>query len=175
MIAEAALLLASAKAPLDRHPPPTIPWVLAQLVPSPLLAFGGGSGRFGMRWQITPILYSWGLYRKLSPWRFFVVEPLTRTSGSLEAFVAPEIADLGPRPDDVFILSQGLRVTLPVIERGDYLSISFASGAWFHDGNVGGMFEWGAYTLFGILGFQFAIRPRLENAQYMFSLRLRIF
>jgi len=166
---------AAANAPYAPHPRPTIPWIATQLIPSPGIAFGDGGSHFGVRWQVTPLLYSWGLYHKLSRWRFFVVEPLTRTSGSLEAFVVPEIVDLGKRPDDVFILRPGLRVTLPIVERGEYLSLSFASGPWLHDGDVGSYFEWGAYSLFGILGIQFAMSPRLKGAEYMFSLRVRYF
>jgi hypothetical protein len=73
---------ASASTPRDRHPIPTLPWLIPQLIPSPELGFGALKGasndaHFGMRWQLTPVLYSFGMYRKLSPWRFFVVEPLT--------------------------------------------------------------------------------------------------
>ena len=157
-----SLAWASAKEPYDPHPRPTIPWLVTQLVPSPELSFGDGSTHFGVRWQVTPILWSFGMHRKLSPWRFFVVEPLTRTSGSLEAFVTPEIIDLGKRPDDLFVLRPGLRVTLPIVERGDYLAVSFASGPWIHDGDVGSYFEWSAYTFFGFLGLQFTMSPRLR-------------
>ena len=165
----------SAVKPYAPHPRPTLPWITTQLIPSPGIAFGDGASHFDVRWQVTPLLLSFAMHRKLSPWRFFVIEPLSRVSGSLEVFVTPEFVDLGPRFEDVFVLRPGMRVTLPVVERGENLSVSFASGAWIHDGRAGGYFEWGAYTLFGVLGIQFTLSPRLKGAEYMFSLRVRYF
>lgn len=162
----------TADIPYDHHPIPTIPWMVTQLLPSPEIT---SSGSAGMRWQITPVLYSFGMYRKLSPWRFFVVEPLTRVSGSLEAFVTPELVDLGPRPDHWVVLRPGLRLTLPLVERGEYLSLSFAAGPWFHDGDVGSYWEGSAQTLFGILGLAFTMSPGLKGAEYTFTLRIRYF
>lgn len=158
--------------PYDRHPIPTIAWIATQALPSPEIT---SDGKAGMRWQVTPVLYSFGMYRKLSRWRFFVVEPLTRTSGSLEAFVTPELVNLGPRPEDWFVLRPGLRLTLPLVERGDYLSVSFAAGAWIHTGDVGTYWEASAQTLFGILGLAFTMSPGLKGAEYTFGLRVRYF
>jgi hypothetical protein len=33
-------------------------WVVAQLVPSPQIVNGDGVTRVGLRWQLTPLLYS---------------------------------------------------------------------------------------------------------------------
>ena len=158
--------------PYDRHPIPTIPWIATQTIPSPEITTSGAAG---MRWQVTPLLYSFGMYRKLSPWRFFVVEPLTRVSGSFEAFVTPELANLGPRAEDWFVLRPGLRLTLPLVERGEYLSVSFAAGPWIHTGDVGPWIEAGASTLFGIAGLAFTMSPGLKGAEYTFTLRIRYF
>src|SRR5262245_13098391 len=68
----------------------TLAWLLTQLIPSPELAVGDDGARFGLRWQVVPLAYSFGIDRRLSPFRAFVVEPLVRSSGSLELFVAPE-------------------------------------------------------------------------------------
>ncbi len=68
----------------------TIPWLATQLVPSPEIAGGQGTARFGARWQVTPVLFSWGIHRGLSPWRFIVEEPLVRQSGSIELYLTPE-------------------------------------------------------------------------------------
>src|SRR5260370_39908501 len=67
----------------------TIPWLAAQALPSPELAVGDGSTHFGLRWQGTPLLSSWGIHRRLSPCRFFVVEPLVRRSVSVARSAAP--------------------------------------------------------------------------------------
>src|SRR3954468_16143209 len=66
---------------------PTLPWVMTQLLPSPEVVVGQGTARLGLRWQITPFLYSWGIHRKLSPFRGLVAEPNVRQSGSVEVFL----------------------------------------------------------------------------------------
>src|SRR5262245_49472320 len=48
----------------------TFAWLATQLLPSPELAFTNEGGpRFGMRWQLTPLLYSFGVDRRVSPFR----------------------------------------------------------------------------------------------------------
>src|SRR5689334_10224774 len=115
------LVRASESAPYDKHPPPTLLWMLAQTVPSPELGAGGPSPVFGLRWQITPLLYSFGIYRKLSPWRLFVVEPLTRQSGSIELFVSPEFLA------GDWLARVGVHATFPVLERGEKLAFTIGS------------------------------------------------
>lgn len=166
---------ASSSAPLDPRPHPTLPWALAQLIPSPELGFGAHDAHFGLRWQLTPVLYSFGMYRKLSPWRFFVVEPLTRPSGSIEAFIVPEYLDVGGTAEDKWIARLGVRATLPLVERGDTLSISFGAGPWLRRHEVGAAWEVGLYTLFGTLGLQLTIAPHFADAPYLVTLRVRYF
>jgi len=63
----------------DIHP--TLTWTALQLIPSPQWVTSDEGLRFGMRWQITPLLYSFGINKKLSPWRYLIAEPLVRQSG----------------------------------------------------------------------------------------------
>src|SRR5262245_21237036 len=58
----------------------TLAWALTQLIPSPELAVSDDGALFGLRWQLVPFLYSFGIDPRLSPFRAFVVEPLMRTS-----------------------------------------------------------------------------------------------
>ncbi|MCK5457377.1 MAG: hypothetical protein KAI45_09655, partial [Melioribacteraceae bacterium] len=46
-------------------------WGVAQLIPSPEWITTSSSAKFGMRWQVTPLLFSFGMNKKLSPWRYF--------------------------------------------------------------------------------------------------------
>src|SRR4051794_775501 len=70
----------------DPLPYPSLAWLVTQLVPSPELAVGrvkhiDGAGAesdvtttaFGLRWQLTPLVWSWGVNRRISRWRYFVV------------------------------------------------------------------------------------------------------
>lgn len=141
-------------------PQPTAVWLGTQLLPSPQLVLAEGAARFGMRWQITPLLYAFGQHPGLSPWRSLVVEPRQRYGGSLELFVSPELI-LGPAP--MAILRPGLRVYLPVVEHGEYLSASLAASYQRIDGQGGLSVEGGLYILFGILGLQLTYTPGPEQ------------
>ena len=61
-----------------------------QLVPSPLFVVGSGNVGGGLRWQVTPFLYSFGVAAK--PVRAFVVEPVARHAGAIELYASPEWA-----------------------------------------------------------------------------------
>jgi hypothetical protein len=154
---------------------PTLAWMLTQLLPSPEIAVGQGTGRFGARWQVTPLLYSWGVNRKLSPWRFLVVEPLVRQSGSIELYLSPEYLVYGSSAADGLLGRAGVRSYFPLVEHGDYLSVSLgASEYWFAD-RPGTAVEAGAYTLFGTLGVQATYSPSRSPAEWIFTLRVRYF
>jgi hypothetical protein len=153
---------------------PTPLWLAAQLAPSPEVAFGEEKVRFGLRWQLTPLLYSFGINRRLSPWRIFVVEPLVRQSGSLELFLSPEYLVRGSFLDG-WLLRAGLRTYLPIVERGDYLSVSLGVSCYDFMGAAGTSYEVGAYVLFGIVGAQITVSPKSGPAQAIATLRLRYF
>jgi hypothetical protein len=147
-------------------------WLAAQLLPSPELGFGSGTARFGMRWQLTPVLYSFGVDPRLSRWRWFVVEPLVRQSGSLELHVSPVYLAL----DGTRIGARvGPRAYFPLIQRGDYLSVSVGSGYLGVGSSRAAYFELGAYVLFGLVGLQVTYAPAFEPAPWFTTLALRIF
>lgn len=162
----------------EREPPlepavhPTLAWAAFQLVPSPEVAAGDGGARFGMRWQITPVLYSWGIHRGLSPWRVAVVEPNVRQSGSIELFTGPEVLTATAAG---WGLRSGVRSYFPLIEHGEYLSVSLgASHLLLGDrSTVAG--EVGAYVLFGGLGAQITLSPSGGPASFVATLRVRYF
>lgn len=153
---------------------PSAIWLLAQAVPSPELVVGDEGARFGMRWQITPLLYSYGIHRKLSPLRSFVVEPIVRHAGSVELFVSPEwVAYQGGSA----LLDVGLRTTVPLLHRGEYLSASIGAAATVFDGTVGVRYEAGVYALFGLFGLVASVSPTpaLSPVATTFTLRVRYF
>ncbi len=165
--------MASAEAPYDKHPPPTLYWMIAQFVPSPELGFGGRYAVAGMRWQLTPLLYSFGIYRKLSPWRFFVTEPLTRVSGSLELFVSPEYLT-APAASNEWITRVGVHANFPLLERGERLALTLGSG--LHWGaESGAFFEGGLSAFSGVFGLFFSYSPLLKLAPAIVTLRVRVF
>jgi hypothetical protein len=158
-------------APEEPRIHPTLPWVAAQLLPSPELTLAEEPG-FGMRWQVTPLSYSFGLHRSLSPWRSFVVEPLARQSGSIELCVSPEYLSA---LDEEFGMRFGIRSYFPLVERGEYLSFSIGS-SYLRFGSEGGQaWEAGLYVLSGFVGIEVAYAPALDPARFILALKVRPF
>ncbi len=153
----------------------TLAWLLLQLVPSPELAVGDDGAAFGLRWQVVPLLYSFGIDRRLSPFRAFVVEPLVRSSGSLELFVAPEYLAIDESVSRRFGFRAGLRATFPVIEKGDYLSVSLGTSYARFAERESASYQVGAYLLFGFLGFEQSILPAMGDARFISTLNVRWF
>ncbi|HEY1691616.1 MAG TPA: hypothetical protein VGG39_05625 [Polyangiaceae bacterium] len=153
----------------------TVPWLATQLVPSPEVAYGQERARFGMRWQVTPLLYSWGIHRGLSPWRFFVAEPLVRQSGSIELFVTPEYFFYGSSIADGWGVRTGLRSYFPLVSHGEYLSFSAGTSSFLFAGKWGAAYEAGVYALFGILGLQLTVTPSAPPIATIATFRIRFF
>jgi len=149
-------------------------WTASQLVPSPEIAAGHGAAHFGMRWQATPLLYSFGVHRGAFPLRSFVVEPVVRHSGSLEIFVSPEYLSI--RDEQRWLVRPGLRAYFPLAQRGDYLSCSIGTSyAIAARGHSGVAYEGRIYTLFGVLGVQVTYAPAREPADWIATLAFRYF
>lgn len=158
----------------DARPQVRGTWLVLQAIPSPGLAFGERGVHGTMTWQVTPLLYSWSLDRRLSPLRFFVVEPLVRQSGSVELFVSPEYVGRGLGEAN-YGFRAGARAYFPLTERGDGLSFSLgASARWFVD-EPGVSFDVGLYTLFGGLGLLVTVSPGFEDNLVQSALRIRYF
>lgn len=171
----------------DVHQPtlyPTLAWTILQLVPSPELVFGrqrriDADGRvdaavspaFGVRWQVTPAVWSFGVHRRQSRWRWFVVDPFARHSGSLE--LSGTFEYIGGHVDRLLV-RPGLRVYLPVAQKGEYLSVSLGTSVYRYDG-LRVAYDVGAYVLSGFLGVQVTVAPTHDPLAAIATLRLRYF
>jgi hypothetical protein len=165
-------------------PYPTVAWLAAQLVPSPELAIGrqsrideaGGvdktmSTAFGLRWQLTPFLWSWGVHRSQTRWRTVVVDPIARHSGSLELstsfeYIFAHISQLIFRP--------GVRAYFPLVQRGEYLSASLGTSIYAYDG-LRVAYDVGVYTYGGFLGFLMTVAPTHRPLAAIATINLRYF
>lgn len=149
-------------------------WALVQLFPSFTWTSVNGDVFAGMRWNVSPVLYSWGANRKLTPWRVLMAEPYQRHSGSIEAHISPEWnnakfgnARWGTR--------SGLRVFFPVYRHGEYVSCSVGTHyAWFGSEQTLG-YEAGLYALFGVFGVNALYTPQRISAPLTISLNIRYF
>lgn len=157
----------------DIHP--SLMWSIAQFIPSPEWITSSDGSRFGMRWQVTPMLYSFGINKKLSPLRYFIAEPLVRQSGSVELFFTPEYLNLEDKLKDKWLFRGGARLYIPLWQRGEYLSASLAASYYNFNGVNGVSYEGGIYLFAGILGFQTTYSPSFTNSEWIFTIRLRYF
>lgn len=162
----------------EPHVYPSFAWAALQLLPSPEVVVGrresggGTDATFGLRWQLTPMVWSWGTHRRISPWRWFVVDPLARHSGSLELEGTFELL-FGQI--DRWIVRPGVRAYLPVAQRGEYLSVSFGTSAYTYDDKLRVAYDIGAYVLYGLLGVQITVAPEHGPMSTIGTIRIRYF
>ncbi len=148
-------------------------WTTAQLVPSPLLVASSHHVGGGVRWQITPLLYSFGVTAR--PWRAFVIEPIARQSGSIELYGSPEWACCAPGGHTSWLGRGGARLYLPLIERGESLSWSLGGSYYRAAGGGGGAAELGIYTISGVFGLTVTVSPALSRREVITALSIRYF
>ena len=148
-------------------------WFATQLVPSPLLVTGKEHVGGGLRWQITPVLYSFGIAER--PLRTFFVAPIARHSGSVELYVSPEWACCAPRGASGWLGRAGLRLYLPLAEHGERWSWSLGGSYYRAAGGGGFAADLGVYTFNGVLGLLVTVSPALERREVMTSLNIRYF
>lgn len=157
-----------------KRPRPTLVWAATQLLPSVGIAAGDGGASFDLRWQVTPVSYSFGVNHRVSPWRFLVVDPFARYAGSVELYVQPDLLFANGTEAS---LRPGLRAYVPLRERGESLSASLGIA----DQRIGGdnalAVEAGMYIAFGVVGVQasYAPVPSRSPATVILTLSLRYF
>jgi hypothetical protein len=145
------------------------------LIPSPQWRSTGNGTSFGFQWQVTPLLFSYGINNKISPWRFFVVDPVARQSGSFEFYFSPEYFNHAEEFKNKWIFSFGSRVYFPLWQRGEYLSVS-AGVSYFNFNGINGLaYEAGFYLFAGFVGFQTSYAPDFTESKWRFTIRLRAF
>ena len=190
---------ASADAPMVKYVPqpdlgysyesptyyPTWGWLVMQALPSPEVAFGtfktyGDNATasrdletaFGLRWQVTPMVWSWGLHRKVNRFRWFVVDPIARNSGSIELntnfeYIWGHVDRLLVRP--------GVRANFPLIQRGEYLSMAIGTSIYRFDETTRVAYDGGLYTLFGTVGLTVTVAPTHAPLAAIATFRIRYF
>jgi hypothetical protein len=164
---------------------PSLAWWITQLIPSPEFAVGrvtntGLDGvpqtsnqvAFGLRWQVTPILWSWGTNRNVSRWRVFVADPLARHAGSIELdgtleYVWGHV--------DRFLARPGIRATVPIYGKGEYVSMAIGTSTYRYDGTMRVAYDAGIYFLYGIFGLQTTIAPAHDPLTAIGTFRIRYF
>jgi len=147
-------------------------WLPLQLVPSLTRYNDPVRSNFGFEWEITPLLYSFGMNKQISSWYSFIVEPTARFVGSIELTLAGQVytTKLG---NSYFSSSGQIMGFIPLSERGEHLTLNIGAGAYQVARETRIFKVAGISTLFGMLhlNIKHADRP----TTWIGSLEFRIF
>jgi hypothetical protein len=166
------LPLFTAKTQEQRSDNRLVSWLELQAVPSFVLTSRSGQTAFGFQWGATPLLYSFGMTRLISPWHSFIVEPPARFTGSLELFTTGQI-NTSKIGSSYFAGSVQLLGHIPLIERGEYLALNLGIARYSYGDWSSNYAVLGVSTLFGFAHFN--VKHGLRNADWMGSFELRFF
>lgn len=141
-------------------------WSLLQLVPSLIFVDdrneNNSKTKFGLRWNIIPVNFSFTANKYVSRLQFFKINPVRRFTGSVEIFLQPELitGEFDYSNLKKFSLSAGSRILIPVIRKGEDVAISLGGKYSFRktkdnatENSYG--IETGIYFFGGIIGFQY--------------------
>jgi len=147
-------------------------WLPFQFLPNLTNYTSAPLSGFGLEWEFTPLLYSFGMNNQISPWYSFIVEPTARFTGSIEVVGAGQLftTKMGR---SYFSFSGHVMGTIPLIERGEHLTLNLGIGAYRITDRTRIFRVAGVSTLFGIvhLNFKHADHP----TTWITSLEFRIF
>ncbi len=162
-----------------------ITWGLMQLVPSPTF-FQDTDGenskvQFGLTWQVIPVNFSLKTNKYVSNTQYFMINPVRRFTGSIEAFVQPEVLTSEFKYSKIksFGIATGSRVVFPLVEYGENVSASIGMKYTFRKsydevskGYAG--LEAGIYVFGGMIGLQYSQNFN-SRTNYTISLYLKYF
>lgn len=147
-------------------------WLQLQAVPSYTIIATPNGNAFGFEWEVSPLLYSFGMTKLVSPWYGFIVEPPARFTGSVEFVVSGQMLTkkIG---GSYFGGSAQLLGHIPLIERGEYLGVNIGAAKYFL-GDSSPLFAVGGIsTLFGIVHFN--VKYSDAPSTWIWSLEFRVF
>jgi hypothetical protein len=160
-------------------------WSMLQLIPSPNVVSDADNDnarvQFGFQWQFIPINFSFRANKFVSPFQFFMINPVRRFTGSAELFVQPEVVTSGFKYSgfNSFAISTGGRFVIPVQELGENISASVGAKYTFRKNDITNEsgytgIEAGMYFFGGMLGFQF-VKNLNNNNKFSLSIYMKYF
>jgi hypothetical protein len=162
-----------------------VTWGLMQVIPSPTL-FQDTDGKnarvqFGFKWQVIPVNIAFKTNKYVSNTQFFMINPVRRFAGSIEAFVQPEITTSEFKYSNIksYGVSTGSRIMFPLAEYGENLCGSLGMKYTFRKsldeiskGYAG--LEAGIYVFGGMIGLQYTQNFN-SRTNYNVSLYIKYF
>lgn len=147
-------------------------WLPFQAIPTLTLLSSSPSSAFGFEWEGTPLLYSFGMNKQISPWYSVIVEPTARFTGSLELSISGQLwtSKVGA---SYFSYSGRLTGFLPLIERGEHLTLNLGVAAYRFPGRTQIFKVVGVSTIFSIVHLN--VKQGNNPTTWITSLEFRVF
>jgi hypothetical protein len=147
-------------------------WLPLQLIPSMALYNDAAQSNFSFEWEVTPLLYSFGMNDQISPWYSFIVEPTARFVGSVEVSLAGQVytTKLG---QSYFSSSGQLMGFIPLAERGEHLTLNIGLAAYRIQNDTRFFKVVGISSFFGMLHLN--LKHAENPSTWIGSLEFRIF
>jgi hypothetical protein len=147
-------------------------WLTFQAIPSMMVISHPGDIPFAFEWEATPLLYSFGMTRLVSPWYSFKVSQAARFTGSIELKTTGQISTR-KMGSSYFGSSAQLIGHIPLMERGEYLGLNVGVAKYAFAGSSPWFKVVGVSTLFGFLEFNF--KHSFDAQMWMGSIEFRFF
>lgn len=147
-------------------------WLPWQFLPNLTWHSGSPVSAFAFEWEATPLLYSFGMNKQISPWYFFIVEPTARFTGSIELNIGAQVFTK-KAGSSYFGVSGQLMGFIPLIERGEHLTLNLGTAVYrvADETPVYGIV--GVSTLFSLLHVNMKYSPNYKS--WITSVEFRIF
>ena len=147
-------------------------WLPFQAIPSMMVISHPGDIPFAFEWEATPLLYSFGMTRLVSPWYSFKVSQAARFTGSIELKATGQISTR-KTGSSYFGSSAQLIGHIPLMERGEYLGLNVGVAKYAFAGFSPWFKVVGVSTLFGFVEFNF--KHSSDPQMWMGTIEFRFF
>jgi hypothetical protein len=147
-------------------------WMVLQAIPSMMVISHPSDIPFAFEWEATPLLYSFGMTKLISPWHSFKVIPPERFTGSIELKLTGQISTR-KMGSSYFGSSAQLIGHIPLIERGEYLGLNVGVAKYAFAGSSPWFKVIGVSTLFSFV--EFNVKQSSDPNIWMGTIEFRFF
>lgn len=147
-------------------------WLVLQAIPSMMVISHPSNIPFAFEWEATPLLYSFGMTKLISPWHSFKVTPPERFTGSIELKLTGQISTR-KMGSSYFGSSAQLIGHIPLIERGEYLGLNVGVAKYAFAGSSPWFKVIGVSTLFSFV--EFNVKQSSDPNIWMGTIEFRFF
>ena len=147
-------------------------WLVLQAIPSMMVISHPSNIPFAFEWVATPLLYSFGMTKLISPWHSFRATPPERFTGSIELKLTGQISTR-KTGSSYFGSSAQLIGHIPLIERGEYLGLNVGVAKYAFAGTSPWFKVIGISTLFSFV--EFNVKQSDSPKMWMGTIEFRFF